>query len=384
MSEQEQVQKKPQSDRIKKFRHSDRKHRASRLIAPHVFGIFWCYKDDPENQLPPEPSYLTVQDYAHHVKAYENFRYDYTVEFEQDEGDLWPGNWRNHSDIAIEMIERKMPIDAPIRDMITGIRMILNRNQWRHILMKRFILIIALIAILFQFYYYKYNGPVFFPFEAFAAIAFIMSAQYFITNILNGRLISAMETAAGRLNNALGNRHAAILSSFQSALLTANNARNDLSPRDIGWIEEALWQIRVSLWLPKRVNYNERYLQIEMQNIRAFRKITDTFGTLFTLIGTGLLIYFFIYTQRLILIESFSSSELTEDTIHFLVSIGALFVSTWLSVRPKSSVLIRDIRKWVGQRQWKSFADFQAFENTSNVMKTYMHRVYTEDNKGSQ
>ena len=94
-------------ERIKKFSKSLRKKEAKKLIKANL-SFYFEYDDKPVNTLEPEPDNYSREIYEPHVSNFEQFEYEYAVDFDSRKEGISPFSWVNQSDIDINNIENKI------------------------------------------------------------------------------------------------------------------------------------------------------------------------------------------------------------------------------------------------------------------------------------
>lgn len=379
--------------RVRGFIETARLRRAKRLIVQS--GDYWTYRPGVDSAPGQEPHDYEESLYGPEIDRYENYRHDPAVNYNENAATFLPWRWIGHADINAHVIKQKFPIDAPVRDVITAFRLLVGRNQIQHIKKKRMIQFLAMLAMLGLaglIWFVAQSGLTALSSTQMVAAASITTVIVAIIVTLGANaltknttsfLVSDMKSAAQTLRTALNRKNALIHASFLDALRKANNARNGYAPGDMSWIEVAVWQMRVAMWLPKRVDYIERFLQLEMQCIRFRRNFSDLVGTgLSTLIATvGALSAIAAAAAVYVTVENPWLIALA--AIQSLIVIVALWAMKRDSSGHKASIQNSQIRDWIGERAWTSFSDFRMFKNIADVMQTYMHRVFTEDTKGS-
>lgn len=380
-------------ERIKKFGESRRFRRAKQLITRQG-RLFWCYVPNIENRITEEPADYSREDYEGRLQDYTDYKHTYMVDYDIDGVEWRWWRWRNHSDIGVNVIERKMPIDKNIRSIITAFKMLVIKNQKTHVIWKRFIQL-SFAALLFAGIWASYSANMAIldmlglepgmlqstaVLAGMCAIAagFTMFAHRLAVIWLTSTLRAGMGQSATSLKSAMNRKTSRLQNQFESVLARAKSANNEYRHNQREWIESAIWYAEVAMWLPKRVDYIERYFQLEMQNIRAGRNGLAIIGD---------------FVSRLILVTLLvvagggalwlgGNSSLTA-LILFVFTGLALAVMYHQSTNRKNSIQNTEIRDWIGERSWNSVSEFNMFQKVSDIMRPYLNRVFIEDNKGA-
>ncbi|MEA1942310.1 MAG: hypothetical protein U9P68_08710 [Pseudomonadota bacterium] len=374
---------------IKKFQHSARRDRALLLLEHRSIFEPMAYKENASHLIKPEPGAYEKSEYAGQIDCYTGFKHE-LIHFHK-ETVLNFRRWVNHSDINIYVIENKFPIDAAVRDYITAFKLILKSYQWLHILWKRVAQIVAIVV----FCLLALNLPAItglfaaFPASTGAYLGIAGALALVIGLVMYGAIKSLTDNFQARLQSAsttlgatLNSKTARLNTRFAQVCNDAGNARSTYDSNQRDWIEHAKWLTRVAMWLPKRVDYMDRFFQLEMQNIRAFRNGSSIIGNLSAL--TILLIAEALLGWRLhTVLQSGGGPELESQAL--LVVAGMLFaaVVSWLSTTGAVSLRNSDIMRWMNEQSWTKFGDFDMFRNIEGIVDTYAYQVYADQNRGS-
>jgi hypothetical protein len=384
--------------RIKKFWKSVRYRRAKDYITKD--NGWTAYIPNVEMMIKPEPSDYKHDDYRGEIDCYTAFKHTFMVDYEFDATVLNWREWRDHADINTNVIEQKFPIDLTVRDIITAYRLILGRNQWRHIRTKRLfqllatLVLLAGLAALLHWDASAMLAPVlpssllafaptlsFLPFVILIGL-FSRWMTWDITKMFNAK----MQAASGRLSTAMNRKTSGILTAFKQTCNDAGTIKVQYSPEEKVWIDDAIWLTRVALWLPKRVDYIDRFFQLEMQNIRFLRNRSDILGNLWAmgvfavgLAGVFAVVSFYGWQGPMAMLQG---SNLPETGL-ILTSLAALTVLNFISTSFKHSIKNSDIKGWIGEQTWVNFSDFDMFREVSEIIRVYAYHSFVEDNKGS-
>lgn len=380
-------------ERIRKFERSKRFERSKKLIRRD--GLFHTYVSNVDQKITPEPRDYPQGEYRRHLEQYTGYKHTYMVDFHLDGVEVRWWEWRNHSDIAANVIERKFPIDRRIRDIITAFKVMLRWNQRRHVFGKRLAQIGASVALLAASVYLlaPEDHPALAELEAAAprsldlallagsmllAAAVVVGAHWMFLRAFTGQYRDKMTSAAAGLKSAMNRKTAGIQNQFTTVLRRATNAANAYLPNEREWIDEAIWHIEVAMWLPKRVDYVERFFQLEMQNIRAVRNKWGIAGDLMSLgvFAAGL-------AGLGVAVMQADSADWMRSAAVAAPAALALWLLFRHSTSRRNSIQNTEIRDWIGEKSWVTVSEFDMFKNVAEVMRHYMHRVFTEDNKGA-
>jgi len=380
-------------ERIKKFGESRRFRRAKDLITRHG-RLFWCYVPNIENKITEEPKDYSREEYEGRLQDYTDYKHTYMVDYDIDGVEWRWWRWRNHSDIGVNVIERKMPIDKHIRSIITAFKLLVLFNQKTHVIWKRIIqLLFAAILLISLCAVYSLhplvidalgleasslNTTILLALMSVILAGCTMIAHRLAVIWLTSTLRAGMGQSATSLKSAMNRKTSRLQNQFESVLARAKSANNEYRHNQREWIESAIWYAEVAMWLPKRVDYIERYFQLEMQNIRAGRNGLAIIGDfvsrliLLTLLVTAGAGAFFLGGGL-----SLSAFAL------FVPAAVALTVMYHQSTNRKNSIQNTEIRDWIGERSWNSVSEFDMFQKVSDIMRPYLNRVFIEDNKGA-
>lgn len=376
---------------IKKFQHSSRRKRALSLLeSPNPWSPL-SFRENASQLINAEPGEYTREEYAREIDCYTQFKHE-MVDFDKNSTELNFRRWINHSDINIFVIENKFPIDSNVRDYITAFKLILKSYQWIHILSKRLIQVAAiLIYVLIVL-----NVPSLaelFPFipntspAHFAVVgllfALLLAAMYGLILSITDNFKARLQSTAASLGAVLNSKTSSINTRFAQVCNNAGSVRNDFSAAERDWIESAKWLMRVAMWLPKRVDYLDRFFQLEMQNVRAFRNGSSIIGNL-TSIGI-FLVSEAVLISLLFLEQSGLEGSPVDQNVLFLFLAAMFFVgiSSWMTTLGRVSLSNSDILLWMNEQSWTQFGDFDMFRNIEGILQTYAYQVYADQNRGS-
>ena len=195
---------------------------------------------------------------------------------------------------------------------------------------------------------------------------------------LTGALRDKMRQSSTSLKASMVSKTGGILSQFEVVLRKASNANNEYLPNQREWIDHAIWYSQVAMWLPKRVDYIERYFQLEMQNIRAVRNKLAIIGDTAARV-TGIVLAAGLCGLAFAM-EGGANVMAGAMALPGLIAFALMYHH---STSRKNSIQNREIKGWIGDRSWKSVSEFDMFKKVADIMRPYMSRVFVEDNKGA-
>ena len=216
----------------------------------------------------------TTQAFELSIDGYFNYHIDYYPRFDRPGNPLDPLNWTYFADINDEITERKFPRDQDIRAFITAFRYTVEKNRHGIILLKRIVQAIAITAI--------FAAAISFAWQSdqqhlsswtmglgvAALIAIVAGAFY--QNIRDSQLQSILDANGKTLANAIQERVNNLNKNFIDFLAGIDREEASEDMTDPGWTKRSAWWMQLSMWVPKRIEYIEKFLQSEMQRVRIF------------------------------------------------------------------------------------------------------------------
>lgn len=252
---------------------NERKQRAKRLLV-RAQG-FSAIKTDDDADVAPEPTdFDATQSYRGAISEYFNYHVDYYPLFAHPGNPLTPGKWVYFADINDEITEQKFKRDQDIRAFITAFRFAIVNNRTGIIFLKRVIQALAILTIFAVAFALAMQGkaamfgmPVVVTL-VLAGFAVIGGGIY--QNMRDSQLQSVIGASGKTLANALQERVNNLTKNFIEFLADIDREEASEDMTDPQWTNRSAWWMILSMWVPKRIEYIEKFLQSEMQRLRIF------------------------------------------------------------------------------------------------------------------
>jgi hypothetical protein len=252
---------------------SERKKRArAMLMSAQRFSTI---KTVDETDFAPEPTdYEATQAYKDAIGEYFNYHIDYYPLFANPGNPLSPSDWVYFADINDEITEQKFKRDQDIRAFITAFRFAIINNRRGIIFLKRIIQAIVVAAVFgLALALVQQGAP--WPPKALAMVLiavalFALFGGGFYQNIRGSQLQSVIDASGKTLANALQEHVNKLTKNFIEFLADIDREEASEDMTDPEWTNRSAWWMILSMWVPKRIEYIEKFLQSEMQRLRIF------------------------------------------------------------------------------------------------------------------
>ncbi len=279
------------------------------------------------------------------INNYYSWHIDYTPFFERS-WNLWrPASWLYYIDIVDETTERRFPSDGDIRAIITAFRYSIVRNRRHIIALKRSIQAFSIAALLLPALLLAWV-------PAWSAtlmpMAVLGGGALFIALLMGGyqymrdsQLKSILESNGRTLANKVQERASELNRNFTQVLARIDREETNDNMANPEWTQRSAWWLKLSIWLPRRIEGIEMFLQSEMQRTRIFmlRSAWVGYAIAFALLLTlPLLAAFGVWL---------APAHTTLPWLFWLGGSAAAFVFTLYSVR--TSIKLRDIAEALGK-----------------------------------
>jgi hypothetical protein len=247
----------------------------------------------PENPKPDDRSSSRSPDYSdlrwstnidHTMRTY----FDHRITVFPRTGGLFQPPIRFFQ-LHVDSIEKSFPSDGDARGLISALATVVSANLWRFLIFKRtvyvttFLIFLALPTILSQQGFLKpapvelgktlpqrwpaFNSVMASDWFAIAFSSLMVLAFFWILNAwLSSQFKQSAENSATRTQVGLVQRFRDLVNSITDAENQIYSSEFE-GQKDL-WPHRAEWWSTLLIWLCKRVEYIERFLQIEMWQIR--------------------------------------------------------------------------------------------------------------------
>lgn len=364
-------------------------------------GGYYTFREDMD--VPREPQDLEVfkdfNSYDPDLHRYFNFRIDYFPGYEAKASLL---DWNARiwfADINDEMMEAKFPRDMSLRACISAYHITVRKNQATNIRRKRLFQFAGSFAMLTPALALAFFQDALLPrtFTAggqkalfsteplslafFGVLALFLVIGFLVTRVTIGitttHMTSAFRGNAKDLNAKLQRRMNTLRQNYTRFYKAI--AEEEFSGRDSDgaeWTDRAKWWARLAMWMPKRIEYLEKFLQSEMQRIRVFRIWTDALGNLSaTLTWLACAVAILIVAQ----ISGVSSAPFLAAAITGLSGSALLAV---MSTQAKFSLDNKLIRRWIGDDDWPRFSGIGLDVDFGEIIRRDKDRIRQEKLRG--
>ncbi|MEM9810536.1 MAG: hypothetical protein AAF788_04855 [Pseudomonadota bacterium] len=381
--------------RAERFRH--RMDLAETMI--HNEDGFYTLDPDPaalEVEHPFEP--LEVQrKYEPELRRYFDFSIDYYPHFDRPLTVKLLSNWASFIDLHDEVVEQKFPVDRDIRAYISAFRLTLQRNYRRFILRRRrdqvmllTTLMVPLLAWVLAPGLRPEEAPSAFsellPFLTAAgpgrAMAIVTGLTFFsvfgilLYNLATSRqvLASTLHATAGDLKAKVQRRINSLHQGYNHCVKAVNEAELASNAHEDAWIDDAKYWAQLALWKPKRIEYIEKFYQSEMQRTRvhAFRWRVGM-----RLVGWIMVAFAVLSSLAL----GVSGGDPVSLTLAGLVAVLS-FAHYQIILSKPYMVEITDIRRFIGENDWKRFSDINFDEDFADIVRRDKMRIRQEKSRG--
>lgn len=210
-----------------------------------------------------------------------------------------------YADLEEEIIEEKFPEDIKTRAFIHALILALERNQWRHIFKKRLrqafaTVPIAAVAVAWPAlskYVYGVGNPLgislipegsFAPLVSVGAFAVCALGYGFIGHVALRKFYKDLTTLFQDKNRAsckslvqhMVKLNGRIRANFTKLLGTdvENSEKHFKSIRQDDWPVKAKRLFKLGLWQAKRIEYLEKFWQVQLERLRVFELWSDAAG----------------------------------------------------------------------------------------------------------
>ncbi|MEM9837523.1 MAG: hypothetical protein AAF830_00065 [Pseudomonadota bacterium] len=352
---------------------------------------------DPAGLAPEQPfEPIAVQrTYQDELRRYFDYKITYYPGYDRPLAVSQLTNWASFIDIHDEVVDEKFPIDRDIRAYITAFRLSLQRNYRRFILRRRIDQLILLTVLMLPLALWTFMPelrPEGVP-MTFAAIPdFLMgtgrdlalgvgalyaaSFGILLYNLSTNRqvLASTMHANAGDLKAKVQRRINSLHQGYVHCVKAVNEAELNAGLNDETWIDDSKYWAQLALWKPKRIEYIEKFYQSEMQRNRvsAFRwrvgmRIIGWLMVAATIALAGVL----GFITRDPVGMSLAGIVATLGFVHYRVLLSKPYM-----------VEITDIKRFIGDNDWKRFSDINFDEDFADIIRRDKMRIRQEKARG--
>jgi hypothetical protein len=204
--------------------------------------------------------------------------------------------------IQIDLIERRFPLgrtndigDGDLRDLVSSFRAVFALNYWQLIMSRRIwtvigaaiILAAALLTASLALYFVEHGALDFIlPAPGYRMVAVVAAAlvalilvgvvEFLVFYVLSRRYetlkeryVNAVRTSCAILRAPLNNRLQNLVQIINPLFIRVEQARTDYPDGELDhWPEEAKKWIALALWMARRVEYIQFFVQVEMWRVR--------------------------------------------------------------------------------------------------------------------
>jgi uncharacterized membrane protein required for colicin V production len=252
---------------------TERKKRAEGLLTRAQ--SFSALRADDDADIGQEPSgFDETRTFEPFIDKYFNYHIDYYPRFDRPGSPLDPLDWTYFADINDEITEQKFERDQDIRAFITAFRFTIERNRLGIIALKRVIQTVVVLVIFAAAISFAWQSNLPYGHSVMlglaAAALFAAVAGGFYQNIRGSQLQSVVDANGKTLANAIQERVNNLNKNFTEFLADIDREEASEDMTDPEWTRRSAWWMQLSMWVPKRIEYIEKFLQSEMQRVRVF------------------------------------------------------------------------------------------------------------------
>lgn len=358
----------------------------------------WIELDPDPAALSPEHPFEPIdvqRRYEPELRRYFDFKINYYPFYDRPLNVRELTNWKAFIDIHDDAIDAQFPIDRDIRAYITAFRLSLQRNYRRFILQRRrdqLLLLLVLLAPLAVWALVPAARPGDVP-ASFAAIpafltgegreralgvALLYAATFgtLLYNLATSRrvLASTLHANAGDLKAKVQRRINSLHQGYNHCVKAVNEAELNAASGDDGWIDDAKSWAQLALWKPRRIEAIEKFYQSEMQRVRvgAFR-----WRVAMRLLGWVMVAAAIALAG---LLGALAGDPVGLSLAGLVAALGIVHYRLMLS-RPYM-VEITDIRRFIGENDWKRFSDINFDEDFADIVRRDKVRIRQEKARG--
>lgn len=352
---------------------------------------------DPAGLAPERPFEAIEQQrtYEPELRRYFDFHMDYYPHYDRPMTVSNLRDWGSFIDIHDDTVEAKFPIDRDIRAYITAFRLSLQRNYRRFVVRRRrdqLLLLLTLLAPLAGWALMPSWRPQSAPEDflrlsgfvagearsASIAVAtiFVLIFGGLLYNMSQSRkvLASNLHANAGDLKAKVQRRINSLHQGYNHSVKAVNEAELNASSDDERWVDDAKYWAQIALWKPKRIEHIEKFYQSEMQRLRvgAFR-----WRVAMRLLGWAMVAVAIAAAASL----GFVAGDPVGITLATIA--GALSFLHYRIILSKPYIVeLTDIRRFIGENDWKRFADINFDEDFADIIRRDKVRIRQEKGRG--
>ncbi len=307
----------------------------------------------------------------------------YTIEMFPDSRSLWTSG-RRYFQLQEQSVRQRFPIDEDVRCWMASLRLVFRGNLLRYLILKRMILALFIVAVLYLLIpYFRILVPMgpnlrdmpdalgifkwIWITTAFAA--FVISNEfnrYFYgtalrdsCNNVDTRMLSRTSDimrAVGQLSGRLGNDQ------------LPERERNQ---QDSEWAKETEWWSLVLYWLAKRLEYLERSTEIEMWRIRRSHFWWQWLGLGLTGLIAGLTVTFLCIVWWVGMTPGSQGEFWISILLIFIASVASFQLSRW---NPE----IDDVKTNLDTDKWGKYGALNVHDTIGNQLRMDKERILQE------
>ena len=301
-----------------------------------------------------------------------------------------------HADMEEENIEERFPREMRSRALLVALGKIIRRNQWLHVIKKRKIQIYFTtlpvvvgvawpsMAAVFSFLVsYALDGSfvstdsvvlvlslVIFLFLSFIYLIASTKAIHALLNMITIIFDSANETSFSHVRVGLASFAASIYASFPK-FFSDIEANQNISAefRKEEWPDKAQKIFEIAIWQGKRLEYVERFAQIQYERLRIFELFSDEVGNM----SSRIISLAAAATTLIALIIIYKWDDWLKITEMVAIASSVAVIAWLLGKITRGSAYsfsIRDILKQGEVEEGNSFIDLDYYKSISNQFKS--------------
>ena len=288
------------------------------------------------------------------------------------------------ADLEEESIEEKFPDDIEARALIRALYSILKKNQWNHIYQKRIIqasfsfpialigfawpLIAPLISRTLNLNVFqgmvRYIPDLLVSVMSFVPFVLVLALYGFIADRIMRKLLEYVTglfteingTSCHILSNDLTALNGALARTFTKLLVSdivTSQARLEVVEKP-DWPEKATRVFTLAMWIARRIEYLEKFWQLQMERLRVFEMISDEFGNMTSRVVAILVLA--LYGVGLACFYSWGGlADIASNMSMFVVATIVVWHLSRVSCRSRYSFNMNDIVHQGFQKKWQPF-----------------------------
>lgn len=298
---------------------------------------------------------------------------------------------QTYADLEEENIEEKFPADIRSRALMCALNKILKYNQWKHILKKRLLQLGFSLPVASLFVWWTsvlgyvtdsslvaglassswWFGAIDPGVAAVTVLAlgYVLGATMLMRYML-GHMMHMFEEVNANSCQVLSNHMNKISGRIKAIYLKLLITDITLSQNDLESIKGEDWPakvervFRLGLWVPTRVEYLERFWQLQLERLRLFEIVSDAIGN---------------FTSRSVTVGVIGGAVVTSHYVSggwdiVLPGLVILALAAWhfgrVTRRPEYSFGMDDIVAQGFERDWSPFSSVRYYDNIAQQFRS--------------